>query len=42
MSIPMSDVFQTYRNTPEKTEEALQKVSSCFQDCSKSQEQTMI
>lgn len=31
MSIPVSDIFQAYRNTPEKTEEALQKVSSHLQ-----------
>ncbi|KTF83129.1 hypothetical protein cypCar_00032090, partial [Cyprinus carpio] len=28
MSIPMSDVFQAYRNTPEKMEEALQKIQT--------------
>ncbi|XP_050991272.1 capping protein, Arp2/3 and myosin-I linker protein 2 isoform X3 [Labeo rohita] len=31
MSIPMSDVLQAYRNTPEKMEEALQKIQTFLQ-----------
>ncbi|MBN3317867.1 CARL3 protein, partial [Atractosteus spatula] len=30
MAIPMSDVSQAYRSSPEKTEEALQKIQSCL------------
>uniref|UniRef100_A0A673X9E1 Capping protein regulator and myosin 1 linker 2 n=1 Tax=Salmo trutta TaxID=8032 RepID=A0A673X9E1_SALTR len=30
ISIPMNDVTQGYRNSPEKTEEALQKIQSCL------------
>ncbi|KAG7468656.1 hypothetical protein MATL_G00145410 [Megalops atlanticus] len=30
MSIPMSDVAQAYRSSPEKTEEALQRIQACL------------
>lgn len=41
MSIPVSDILQAYRNTPEKMEEALQKVSSHLQCYRKPGEQMM-
>ncbi|KAI4877901.1 hypothetical protein NFI96_016785 [Prochilodus magdalenae] len=30
MSIPMSDMAQSYRSSPEKTEEAMQKIQTCL------------